>query len=68
MNMNFAKFPTPVLGRKTHELYDKLYGENGARFIDILDTSPDEIAVISRLIAYLKDQNGGSKNGHSEDS
>ncbi len=68
MNMNFAKFPTPVLGNKTHELYTKLYGESGARYVDILDTSPDEIAVISRLIAYLKDRNRGDKNGYSKDN
>ena len=29
-------------------------GDAGERFVDILNTSPDEIAVISRLIAYLK--------------
>jgi len=56
MNMNFAKFPAPVLGDNTQELYTKLYGEAGEKFISILNTSPDEIAVISRLIAYLKDR------------
>ena len=25
----------------------------GTRFVDVLSSSPDEIAVISRLIAYL---------------
>lgn len=54
MNMNFAKFPTPVLGDDTQELYTGLYGEAGEKFIGILNTSPDEIAVLSRLIAYLK--------------
>ncbi len=53
MNMNFAKFPTPVLGDDAQALYSKLYGEDGERFVDILNTSPDEIAVISRMIAYL---------------
>ena len=56
MNMNFTKFSAPVLGNETYELYTKLYGENGKRFVSILNTSPDEIAVISRLIAYLKDR------------
>lgn len=56
MNMNFAKFPAPVLGEDTQELYTKLYGAAGEKFVDILDTSPNEIAVISRLIAYLKDR------------
>lgn len=58
MNMNFAKFPAPVLGGDTQELYTKLYGDAGEKFVDILDTSPNEIAVISRLIAYLKDKKG----------
>lgn len=58
MNMNFAKFPTPVLGDDTQELYTKLYGDAGERFIDILNSSPNEIAVISRLITYLKEKRG----------
>ena len=56
MNMNFAKFSAPVFGDDTQELYTKLYGDVGDRFVDILNTSPNEIAVISRLIAYLKDK------------
>lgn len=58
MNMNFAKFSAPVLGDETQELYTKLYGTDGERFIDILNTSPNEIAVISKLIAYLKEKKG----------
>lgn len=59
MNMNFAKFPAPVLGDDTQELYAKLYGDAGGRFVDILNSSPNEIAVISRMIAYLKEKKGG---------
>lgn len=58
MNMNFAKFPAPVLGDNVQELYTKLYGDAGERFVDILNTSPNEIAVISRLIAYLEEKKG----------
>lgn len=58
MNMNFTKFTAPVLGDGTQELYTRLYGETGERFVDILNTSPDEIAVISRMIAYLKEKRG----------
>lgn len=54
MNVNFAKFSVPVLGDDTYELYTQLYGEYGEQFVDILSTAPNEIAVISRLIAYLK--------------
>ena len=53
MKTNFTKFSVPVLGEDTQELYKELYGDIGAGFLDILNTSPDEIAVISRLIAYL---------------
>lgn len=60
MNMNFAKFSAPVLGDETQDLYTKLYGNDGERFIDILNTSPNEIAVISRLIAYLKEKKGAN--------
>lgn len=66
MNMNFAKFAAPVLGDNTQELYTKLYGDAGERFVDILNSSPDEIAVISRLIAYLKDRKGGEQHGYAE--
>ena len=58
MNMNFARFPAPVLGDETQALYTKLYGDTGERFVEILKTSPDEIAVISRLITYLTDRKG----------
>ena len=68
MNMNFTKFPVPVLGDETQILYSKLYGEAGGRFVDILNTSPNEIAVISGLIAYLKEKRGGKQYGHKENS
>ncbi len=61
MNMNFAKFSAPVLGAGTQELYAELYGEMGERFVDVLGTSPDEIAVISRLIAYLRAKKGAEQ-------
>lgn len=50
------KFPVPVLGEDAHMLYSKLYGAAGEKLLDVLDMSPNEIAVISRLIAYLKDR------------
>ena len=53
MNMNFAKFTVPVLGEDTQKLYSELYGDTGDKFVDVLNTSPDEIAVISKMIAYL---------------
>lgn len=58
MNMNFTKFSAPVLDHSTQDLYAKLYGEIGERFVGILNSSPDEIAVISRLVAYLAGRKG----------
>ena len=59
MNRSFSKFPAPVLGDDAQSLYVRLYGEVGERFVDILSTSPDEIAVISRMISYLAEQKKG---------
>ena len=56
MNMNFAKFTAPVLGEDTQELYSELYGDAGNKYVDVLSTSPDEIAVISKMIAFLNKQ------------
>lgn len=48
-----VKFPSPAMNEEAKELYNSLYGDAGTSFVDILNTSPDEIAVLSRLIAYL---------------
>ncbi len=66
MNMNFAKFSVPVLGSEAQTIYSNLYGEAGIRFIGILDSSPNEIAVISRLIAYLAEMKGAERHGFAE--
>ena len=55
MKANLVKFDAPVLGEETQELYTRLYGEAGETFLKILNISPGEIAVISRLIANLKE-------------
>ena len=54
MNINVVKFEIPGMDDKAKEMYINLYGEDeGCRFVDILSSSPDEIAVISRLIAFF---------------
>lgn len=58
MNINTVKFDVPGMDENTQNLYTKLYGEVGGRFVDILSTSPDEIVIISRLIVYLMDKKG----------
>lgn len=60
MNINSVKFEIPGMGNNTKEKYMKLYGDvAGENFINILSTSPDEIAVISRLIAFMMEQKKG---------
>ncbi len=59
MSMNSFRFSAPVLGEDSQELFVRLYGDSGEKFVEILNSSPNEIAVISRLIAYLKDRMGG---------
>lgn len=59
VNMYNGKFSSAVLSDETRNIYTKLYSEAGEKFVDILDDSPDEIAVISRLIAYLAEKKEG---------
>ena len=69
MNTNFTRWTSPVLGEEADKVYMKVYGENGKRFLDILESSPYEIAVISRLIAYMENKKReGSQNGYAENS
>ncbi len=57
MNANFG-WTSPIMGQDAQVLYRKLYGDNGEGFIPILDDCPPEVAVLSRLAAYLKDRQG----------
>lgn len=60
MNINAVRFEVPGMNEDSKTLYEKLYGDAGERFVDILSSSPDEIAVISRLIAYISDMKKGA--------
>ena len=59
MNTKFNRWTSPVLGAEADSLYIDIYGDEGKDFIRILENSPYEIAVISRLIAYLGKVRGG---------
>ena len=52
-NVAQVKFPSPTMDEFAQDLYTDLYGEAGSCFVGILNSSPNEIAVISRLIAHL---------------
>lgn len=54
-----VRFPSPTMDDTAQNLYTELYGDAGASFVSILNSSPNEIAVISRLIAYLDDKTKG---------
>ena len=57
MRADLVKFEAPGMGESARSLYRRLYGEEkGNQFLSILSTSPDEIAVISRLVAFLAEQ------------
>lgn len=56
MNTNFTRWTSPILGEDAKNVYNGAYGENGNSFVNILETSPYEIAVISRMIAYLQNR------------
>ncbi len=53
MNTKFNRWTNPVLDEKAADMYAEEYGENGKSYIRMLEDSPYEIAVVSRLIAYL---------------
>lgn len=55
--MNF-RFHSPLLGQEVIELYSNVYGEDGEHYVAILETSPYEIAVISRMLAHVQEKKG----------
>lgn len=56
-----ARWGSPILGQDVNEVYNKVYGNDGEHYIEVLETSPYEIAVISRMIAYLQQKKNGGK-------
>lgn len=51
-------WPSPILGKEVYEAYKDIYGEDGIRYIEILDSSPYEISVISRVISNIQEKRG----------
>lgn len=43
-----------IINEKGQDAYAEMYGENGQQFVDIMETAPYEITVISQLITYLQ--------------
>jgi len=61
MNANFTRWTSPILGQEAEAVYTGIYGNEGEDFLRVLETSPYEIAVVSRLIAYLQKVKGGEQ-------
>lgn len=59
MNTNFTRWTSPILGKEAEAVYVGAYGESGKKYMDVLESSPYEIAVISRLIAYMQSKKKG---------
>lgn len=56
MDRNPTRFGTPGMGEETEAAYSGVYGEIGMDFIRVLQDSPYEIAVLSRLLTYLEEK------------
>ncbi len=54
MNANITRWTNPILDEAAEDVYIEIYGDEGKNFIHVLESSPYEIAVISRLIVYLE--------------
>lgn len=59
MNVNFTGWENPVWTKEFPEVYENIYQEDGREFIKILESSPYEMIVLSRLIAYLDSKREG---------
>lgn len=54
MKIQTPRFPSPVLNEEAKCLYDKLYGNDVAEAVlQIIETAPQEMAVISRMLCVL---------------
>lgn len=54
-----VRWDSPVLGQEVSEEYSELYGVDGERYVDILESAPYEMAVVSRLFAFLQQNKRG---------
>lgn len=53
-----VRWASPILGEDVYETYTNAYGEDGVHYIQILESAPYEISVISRMIAYVQAKRG----------
>lgn len=54
-----VRWDSPVLGPDVSEEYSDIYGADGKHYVDILESAPYEVAVVSRLLAFLQHNKRG---------
>ncbi|MGX8705117.1 MAG: hypothetical protein ACSW8J_00915 [bacterium] len=59
ISMNPTRFGTPGMGEEIEKVYGDIYGDGGPGFIQVMRESPYEVAVLSRLIAYMEQKRKG---------
>ena len=58
MKVSETRWTSPILGQQAQTVYGELYGPSGRRFLELLETAPYEITVLSRLLACLHRKRG----------
>lgn len=53
-----VRWAAPTLGEDVYDEYEEVYGEDGTHYVQVLESSPYEISVISRIIAYMQGERG----------
>lgn len=53
MKMQTTRFPSPVLDAGSMDAYSACFGEYAETFVEILEVSPPEMAVLSRMMVHL---------------
>lgn len=53
LNTNIIGFDNPVLEENAEKKYTDVFGPDGVGFVRILESSPEENAIISKLLLYL---------------
>lgn len=53
-----VRWAAPILGKDIYDAYADVYGDDGIHYVEVLETSPYEISVISRMIAYMQEKRG----------
>lgn len=56
-----VRWGAPILGQEVNEVYSNAYGRDGEHYVEVLESSPYEIAVISRMLAFMQENKKGGR-------